>query len=120
MDSGVFHQKMKDLKQKLSSINDDIVEIQKNNKKKSFSKKDTSTLNADSNNHQIQKELIANKNNITNNEQHLDSLYGNNNDFLYNLTTPSPSETPKISSKKKFSLMKNFMKRLKIIKLKKI
>ena len=34
MENSLFHQKMKDLKEKLSSINEDIVEIQKNNKKK--------------------------------------------------------------------------------------
>jgi uncharacterized protein YpbB len=93
---------MKDLKQKLSSINDDIVEIQKNNKKKdSFTQKEISSINPSSNIYQISKKVNSNQMNSIKNEQNLDSLYNNNNDFLNDLTTPTPSEGPKITPNKK-------------------
>ena len=114
MDSGLFQQKMKDLKQKLSSINDDIVEIQKNNNKKknSFAQKETSNF------YQITKKN-ENQMNTIKNEQHLDSLYNNNNDFLYNLTTPTPSEGPKITPNKKIFINENFYETLENNRIKK-
>ena len=114
MDSGLFQQKMKDLKQKLSSINDDIVEIQKNNNKKknSFAQKETSNF------YKITKKN-ENQMNTIKNEQHLDSLYNNNNDFLYNLTTPTPSEGPKITPNKKIFINENFYETLENNRIKK-
>ena len=120
MDSGLFQQKMKDLKQKLSSINDDIVEIQKNNKKKnSFTQKETSSINPYSNICQIPKKLNSNQMNTIKNEQNLDSLYNNNNDFLYDLTTPTPSEGPKITPNKKIFINENFYETLENNRIKK-
>ena len=115
MDSGLFQQKMKDLKQKLSSINDDIVEIQKNNKKKdSFTQKEISSINPSSNIYQISKKVNSNQMNSIKNEQNLDSLYNNNNnnDFLNDLTTPTPSEGPKITPNKKIFINENFYETL--------
>ena len=122
MDSGLFQQKMKDLKQKLSSINDDIVEIQKNNKKKdSFTQKEISSINPCSNIYQIPKKLNSNQMNSIKNEQNLDSLYNNNNnnDFLNDLTTPTPSEVPKITKKKKIFINENFYETLENNRIKK-
>ena len=120
MDSGLFQQKMKDLKQKLSSINDDIVEIQKNNiKKNSFTQKETSSINPYSNICQIPKKLNSNQMNTIKNEQNLDSLYNNNNDFLYDLTTPTPSEGPKITPNKKIFINENFYETLENNRIKK-
>ena len=111
---------MKDLKQKLSSINDDIVEIQKNNKKKnSFTQKETSSINPYSNICQIPKKLNSNQMNTIKNEQNLDSLYNNNNDFLYDLTTPTPSEGPKITPNKKIFINENFYETLENNRIKK-
>ena len=57
MENSIFHQKMKDLKQKLNSINEDIFEIQKNQKKKknrySSREKRTSAMIINSNNYKI-------------------------------------------------------------------
>ena len=122
MDSGLFQQKMKDLKQKLSSINDDIVEIQKNNKKKdSFTQKEISSINPSSNIYQISKKVNSNQMNAIKNEQNLDSLYNNNNnnDFLNDLTTPTPSEGPKITPNKKIFINENFYETLENNRIKK-
>ena len=122
MDSGLFQQKMKDLKQKLSSINDDIVEIQKNNKKKdSFTQKEISSINPCSNIYQISKKVNSNQMNTIKNEQNLDSLYNNNNnnDFLNDLTTPTPSEGPKITPNKKIFINENFYETLENNRIKK-
>ena len=120
MDSGLFQQKMKDLKQKLSSINDDIVEIQKNNKKKdSFTQKEISSINPCLNIYQISKKVNSNQMNSIKNEQNLDSLYNNNNDFLNDLTTPTPSEGPKITPNKKIFINENFYEALENNRIKK-
>ena len=125
MDSGLFHQKMKDLKQKLSSINDDIVEIQKNQKnnqqKNSFVQNKNQPINTNSSNYQIPKKSITNHNKTINNEETLNYLSSNNinKDFLYNLTTPSPSETPQITPNKKIYINENFYETLEGNRIKK-
>ena len=116
MDSGLFLQKMKDLKQKLSSINDDILEIQKNNKKKnSFIQKENPINNIQSNNIQINEKLISNPNKTINNEQPLESLLNNN--ILYD--SIFPPNTPQIKLDKKIFINKNFYNHLENPKIKK-
>ena len=116
MDSSVFLQKMKDLKQKLSSINDDIIEIQKNNKKKnSFIQKDNPINNIQTNNIQINEKLISNQNKNINNEQPLESII--NNDILYD--SMSPPDTPQVKTNKKIFINRNFYKHLENQKIKK-
>jgi hypothetical protein len=53
------------------------------------------------------------------NEQNLDSLYNNNNDFLNDLTTPTPSEGPKITPNKKIFINENFYETLENNRIKK-
>lgn len=123
MDSNMFNQKLKVLKQKLSSINDDIVEIKKNQnkikKKDSFVKKENPIKNFQTNNYQLGKKLIMNKNNTISHEHLLDVL--SNNDVLYNnLTTPSPSQAPNITTpNKKININKIYYEKLDNIKIKK-
>ena len=114
MENSLFHQKMKDLKEKLSSINEDIVEIQKNNKKKHVSlQKDRSPMKIQ--NIKINKKLFENKNRTINNVKKLE--YFTNNEVLFNLT--SPSETPQKTPNKKIFFNKHFYEHLENNKIKK-
>ena len=114
MENSLFHQKMKDLKEKLSSINEDIVEIQKNNKKKNVSlQKDRSPMKIQ--NIKINKKLFENKNRTINNLKKLE--YFTNNEVLFNLT--SPSETPQKTPNKKIFFNKHFYEHLENNKIKK-
>ena len=114
MENSLFHQKMKDLKEKLSSINEDIVEIQKNNKKKHVSlQKDRSPMKIQ--NIKINKKLFENKNRTINNVKKLE--YFANNEVLFNLT--SPSETPQKTPNKKIFFNKHFYEHLENNKIKK-
>ena len=114
MDNSLFHQKMKDLKEKLSSINEDIVEIQKNNTKKHISlQKDRSPMKIQ--NIKINKKLFENKNRTINNVKKLE--YFANNEVLFNLT--SPSETPQKTPNKKIFFNKHFYEHLENNKIKK-
>ena len=114
MENSLFHQKMKDLKEKLSSINEDIVEIQKNNKKKHVSlQKDRSPMKIQ--NIKINKKLFENKNRTINNLKKLE--YFTNNEVLFNLT--SPSETPQKTPNKKIFFNKHFYEHLENNKIKK-
>ena len=114
MENSLFHQKMKDLKEKLSSINEDIVEIQKNNKKKHVSlQKDRSPMKIQ--NIKINKKLFENKNRTINNVKKLE--YFANNEVLFNLT--SPSETPQKTPNKKIFYNKHFYEHLENNKIKK-
>ena len=114
MENSLFHQKMKDLKEKLSSINEDIVEIQKNNKKKNVSlQKDRSPMKIQ--NIKINKKLFENKNRTINNVKKLE--YFANNEVLFNLT--SPSETPQKTPNKKIFFNKHFYEHLENNKIKK-
>lgn len=112
MENSIFHQKMKDLKQKLNSINEDIFEIQKNQKKKknrySSREKRTSAMIINSNNYKIN-----NKEKSINIEQPLYSVP--NNELLYNLTIDTPNVTPN----KKIFFNKNFYEKLDNFKVRK-
>ena len=110
MENSIFHQKMKDLKQKLNSINEDIVEIQKNQKKKknrySSKEKRTSPMIISSNNYKIN-----NKEKSINFEQPIYSMP--NSELLYNLTIDTPHVTPN----KKIFFNKNFYEKLNKFKI---
>ena len=114
MDSFLFHQKMKDLKDKLSSINEDIVEIKRNNKRKYISlQKDKSPMQIQ--NIRINKKLFDNNNKTVNNAKRLESL--TNSDVIYTLT--SPSETPQNTPNRKIFFNANFYENLENNKIKK-
>ena len=105
---------MKDLKDKLSSINEDIVEIKRNNKKKYISlQKDKSPMQIQ--NIRINKRLFDNQNKTLNNAKRLESL--TNSDVIYTLT--SPSETPQNTPNRKIFFNKNFYENLENNKIKK-
>ena len=115
MDSEIFQQKMNDLRQKLSSINDDIVEIQKTQKiiknKTSFAQNDASSIKNELNNSQRSQMLMSNQNKSLNNEKNLETILSKDSLFNSNLTIPAEAQQP-ISNKKIF-INKNFYKKLK-------
>ena len=115
MDTEIFQQKMNDLRQKLSSINDDIVEIQKTQKiiknKTSFAQNDASSIKNELNNSQRSQMLISNQNKSLNNEKNLETILSKDSLFNSNLTIPAEAQQP-ISNKKIF-INKNFYKKLK-------
>ena len=115
MDTEIFQQKMNDLRQKLSSINDDIVEIQKTQKiiknKKSFAQNDASSIKNELNNSQRSQMLMSNQNKSLNNEKNLETILSKDSLFNSNLTIPAEAQQP-ISNKKIF-INKNFYKKLK-------
>jgi hypothetical protein len=115
MDTEIFQQKMNDLRQKLSSINDDIVEIQKNQKiiknKTSFAQNDASSIKNELNNSQRSQMLMSNQNKSLNNEKNLETILSKDSLFNSNLTIPAEAQQP-ISNKKIF-INKNFYKKLK-------
>ena len=120
MDSNLIHKKLVDLKQKLSSINDDIVEIKKNqkiNKKKnSFIEKEDFSNEKLSCKFNINEKLIEYQNKTLNNEHNLDTLTSNEN--LYNLNSDSVQES-KVTPNKKIFYNKNFYDKLEDNKIKK-
>ena len=114
MEPSIFHQKMKDLKQKLSSINDDIVEIQKNQKKRKsnycFKENENSSSLMQANDFQIRhKNKSINLENPVYSKPH--------NDLLYNLTISS--ETPEATPSKKIFYNRNFYDKVNDLKIKK-
>jgi hypothetical protein len=115
MDTEIFQQKMNDLRQKLSSINDDIVEIQKNQKiiknKSSVAQNDASSIKNELNNSQRSQMLMSNQNKSLNNEKNLETILSKDSLFNSNLTIPAEAQQP-ISNKKIF-INKNFYKKLK-------
>ena len=115
MDTEIFQQKMNDLRQKLSSINDDIVEIQKTQKiiknKTSFAQNDASSIKNELNNSQRSQMLMSNQNKSLNNEKNLETILSKDSLFNNNLTIPAEAQQP-ISNKKIF-INKNFYKKLK-------
>ena len=115
MDTEIFQQKMNDLRQKLSSINDDIVEIQKTQKiiknKTSFAQNDASSIKNELNNSQSSQMLMSNQNKSLNNEKNLETILSKDSLFNSNLTIPAEAQQP-ISNKKIF-INKNFYKKLK-------
>ena len=115
MDSSIFHQKMNDLKQKLNSINNDIVEIQKSQRntknvsptyQKDVQKKKKETYNINKN----KKSMIAKKdkkkfiNNEINIEAELDK------ELLENLSVPT--DMPHITPSNNIYINKNFYENL--------
>ena len=106
---------MNDLRQKLSSINDDIVEIQKTQKiiknKTSFAQNDASSIKNELNNSQRSQMLMSNQNKSLNNEKNLETILSKDSLFNSNLTIPAEAQQP-ISNKKIF-INKNFYKKLK-------
>ena len=78
-------------------------------------------INTNLSNYQIPKKSITNHNKTINNEETLNYLSSNNinKDFLYNLTTPSPSETPQITPNKKIYINENFYETLEGNRIKK-
>ena len=115
MDTEIFQQKMNDLRQKLSSINDDIVEIQKNQKiiknKSSFAQNDVSSIKNELNNSQRSQMLMSNQNKSLNNEKNLETILSKDSLINNNLTIPIESKQP-ISNKKIF-INKNIYKKIK-------
>ena len=110
MEPSIFHQKMKDLKQKLSLINEDIVEIQKNQKikaKYSFKEKDNASMQIQENDFQIR-----NKNKSINLENPVYSLP--HNDVIYNLTISS-----EVTPNKKLFYNQNFYDKVEDLRIKK-
>ena len=115
MDTEIFQQKMNDLRQKLSSINDDIVEIQKTQKiiknKTSFAQNDASSIKNELNNSQRSQMLMSNQNKSLNNEKNLETILSK--DSLYNNNLTIPTEVQQPISNKKIFINKNFYKKLK-------
>lgn len=115
MDTEIFQQKMNDLRQKLSSINDDIVEIQKNQKiiknKSSFAQNDVRSVKNELNNSQRSQMLMNNQNKSLSNEKKFETILSK--DSLYNNTLTIPAETQQPISNKKIFINKNFYKKLK-------
>ena len=115
MESSIFHQKMNDLKQKLNSINNDIVEIQKSQRntknvsptyQKDVQKKKKETYNINKN----KKSMVAKKdkkkfiNNEINIEAELDK------ELLENLSVPT--DMPHITPSNNIYINKNFYENL--------
>ena len=115
MDSSIFHQKMNDLKQKLNSINNDIVEIQKSQRNtKNVSpiyQKDIQRKKKESYNLNKNKKLMVakkNKNKFFNNEINVEALL--NKEVLKNLTIPY--DMPHITPSNNIYINKNFYENL--------
>ena len=113
MDSSIFHQKMNDLKQKLNSINNDIVEIQKSQRKtknvsptyqKGVQKKKKETYNINKN----KKSMVAKKKKFINNEINIESEL--NKELLENLSVPT--DMPHITPSNNIYINKNFYENL--------
>jgi len=106
---------MNDLRQKLSSINDDIVEIQKNQKiiknKSSFAQNDVRSVKNELNNSQRSQMLMNNQNKSLSNEKKFETILSK--DSLYNNTLTIPAEAQQPISNKKIFINKNFYKKLK-------
>ena len=115
MDTEIFQQKMNDLRQKLSSINDDIVEIQKNQKiiknKSSIAQNDASSIKNELNNSQRSQMLMSNQNKSLNNEKNLETIFSK--DSLYNNNLTISTEVQQPISNRKIFINKNFYKKLK-------
>ena len=115
MDTEIFQQKMNDLRQKLSSINDDIIEIQKNQKiiknKSSFAQNDVRSVKNELNNSQRSQMLMNNQNKSLSNEKKFETILSK--DSLYNNTLTIPAEAQQPISNKKIFINKNFYKKLK-------
>lgn len=115
MDSSIFHQKMNDLKQKLNSINNDIVEIQKSQRntknvsptyQKDIQKKKKENYNINKN----KKSMVAKKNKkkFINNEINIESEL--NKELLENLSVPT--DMPHITPSNNIYINKNFYENL--------
>ena len=115
MDTEIFQQKMNDLRKKLSSINDDIVEIQKNQKiiknKSSYAQNDVPSIKNELNNSQRSQMLMCNQNKSLNNEKKFETILSR--DSLYNNNLTIPAEAQQQNSNKKIFINKNFYKKLK-------
>ena len=115
MDTEIFQQKMNDLRQKLSSINDDIVEIQKNQKiiknKSSIAQNDASSIKNELNNSQRSQMLMSIQNKSLNNEKNLETIFSK--DSLYNNNLTISTEVHQPISNKKIFINKNFYKKIK-------
>jgi len=115
MESSIFHQKMNDLKQKLNSINNDIVEIQKSQRntknvsptyQKDIQKKKKENYNINKN----KKSMVAKKNKkkFINNEINIESEL--NKELLENLSVPT--DMPHITPSNNIYINKNFYENL--------
>ena len=115
MDSSIFHQKMNDLKKKLNSINNDIVEIQKSQRntknvsptyQKDVQKKKKESYNINKN----KKSMVAKKNKkkFINNEINIESEL--NKELLENLSVPT--DIPHITPSNNIYINKNFYENL--------
>lgn len=115
MDTEIFQQKMNDLRKKLSSINDDIVEIQKNQKiiknKSSFAQNDLSSVKNELNNSQRSQMLMRNQNKSLINEKNIETILSKDSLYNNNLTIPAEAQQPTLN--KKIFINKNFYKKLK-------
>ena len=120
MDSRLFHQKLVGLKQKLNSINEDIIEIKKtqkiNKKIDSFAQKEDFQNEKLLNKLYMNEKLIKYQNKTLNIEPNLDTITSNEN--LYNLNTHS-SDKSKVASNKKIYYNKKFYDKLEDNKIKK-
>ena len=115
MDSSIFHQKMNDLKQKLNSINNDIVEIQKSQRntknvsptyQKDVQKKKKETYNINKN----KKSMVAKKDKkkFINNEINIEAEI--DKELLENLSVPT--DMPHIAPSNNIYINKNFYENL--------
>ena len=122
METEIFQQKMNDLRQKLSSINDDIVEIQKTQKiiknKTSFAQNDASSIKIELNNSQRSQMLMSNQNKSLNNEKNLETIFSK--DSLYNNNLTISTEVQQPISNRKIFINKNFYKKLKNNRIQKV
>lgn len=115
MDSSIFHQKMNDLKQKLNSINNDIVEIQKSQRntknvsptyQKDVHKKKKENYNINKNKKSMVAKKIKKK--FINNEINIESEL--NKELLENLSVPT--DMPHITPSNNIYINKNFYENL--------
>ena len=115
MESSIFHQKMNDLKQKLNSINNDIVEIQKSQRntknvsptyQKDVQKKKKETYNINKN----KKSMVAKKDKkkFINNEINIEAEI--DKELLENLSVPT--DMPHIAPSNNIYINKNFYENL--------
>jgi len=115
MESSIFHQKMNDLKQKLNSINNDIVEIQKSQRntknvsptyQKDVQKKKKETYNINKN----KKSMVAKKDKkkFINNEINIEAEI--DKELLENLSVPT--DMPHITPSNNIYINKNFYENL--------
>ena len=117
IDSSIFHQKMNDLKQKLNSINNDIVEIQKSQRntknvsptyQKDVQRKKKEAYNLNKNKNKKSMVTEKNKKKFFNNKINIESEL--NKELLENLTIPI--EMPHITPSKNIYINKNFYENL--------